>query len=102
MMLLYVPCGSAKEAKRIVTHLVKKRLAACGHVFPVASCYEWRGKLIDGSEVVALLKTSGKQAATAEKEIRKMHSYELPCILKIQAEANKEYESWVNRQTKQV
>jgi hypothetical protein len=28
-----------------------------------------------------------------------MHSYEIPCIIKIDAEANEEFERWINEST---
>ncbi|GAG37193.1 unnamed protein product, partial [marine sediment metagenome] len=35
-----------------------------------------------------------------KEEVKKLHSYDVPCILKIKAEANEEYNDWINKETK--
>ena len=100
MALLYVICRNKKEAKKISTHLLKKRLIACSNMFPVKSMYWWKGKVVNDSEYAVLAKTNSKNYKKAADEIKKVHSYQIPCILRIEAKANKEYEDWVNREVK--
>ncbi|MFH1359074.1 MAG: divalent cation tolerance protein CutA [archaeon] len=33
------------------------------------------------------------------KEIQKIHSYDIPCIIKINVEVNKEYDDWISDET---
>ena len=45
-----------------------------------------------------IAKTNNKNFKKLVDEVKKVHSYEIPCILKINATANKEYEKWANRE----
>ncbi|MBR9676481.1 divalent-cation tolerance protein CutA [Candidatus Woesearchaeota archaeon] len=57
--------------------------------------YEWENKAVEESEVVSLLKTSKDNWKNVKKEVRRLHSYETPCIIKLSVEANSDYEEWV-------
>lgn len=98
MIIVYVTCGSKEEAKKIADFAVKNKLAACANYFPINSVYKWKGKIENDKEFVLLLKTVDKNFGKLKSEIRKMHSYEIPCIMKIDADANKEYADWVKKQ----
>ena len=43
--------------------------------------------------------TAAKKTAEVEKEIKKLHSYDLPAIIKINAKSNNEFKDWIKRQT---
>jgi len=96
MIILYVTHKDEKNARKIINHLMKKKLIACANIFPIKSVYEWEGKIVDEGEIVTLLKTSNKLYSTVEKEIKKIHPYKIPCIIKIDAKANNDYEKWIN------
>ncbi len=98
MLIAYITNKNKAEAKKIAKHLLSKKLAACTNIFPVNSAYFWKGKLQDDKEFVLLCKTSESKFSQLEHEIKKIHSYEIPCILKIEVKANSEYENWVNTQ----
>ena len=98
MTLLYITCKDEKEAVNISKHLLEKRLIACSNMFPIKSMYWWQGKIENGSEVVIIAKTNNKNFAKAEREIKKLHSYKIPCILRIDAKANKEYADWAEQE----
>ena len=100
MALLYVICKDKKEAEKISSHLLKKRLIACSNMFPVQSIYRWNRKIVNSAEYAFLAKTNSKNFKKVAEEIKKIHSYDVPCILRIEAKANKEYEEWVNREVK--
>lgn len=51
----------------------------------------------DEQEYVIMAKTKEKNYEIIKEEVKKMHSYDVPCILKIDAEANEEYSKWVNK-----
>ncbi len=61
--------------------------------------YWWKGKIQDDKEVVVLAKTGEKNYEKVREEVKKIHSYDIPCILRIRAEANKEYNKWIERET---
>ncbi len=95
MIIIYTTCATRKEAERIASNLLKKKLAGCCNIFPVASSYLWKGKIEHAREYAIIIKTAEKNFAYAEKEIKKHHSYEIPCIegWKI-SHAEKNYARW--------
>lgn len=100
MVLVYLTCKDKKEAEKISLHLLKKRLIACANIFPIRSLYWWEGKIAKGMESAVIAKTVSKKFKKIIKEVRKIHSYEVPCILRIEADANDDYERWALNETK--
>jgi len=98
MILLYVTCKDKREAEKIAMHLVKKRLIACANIFPITSIYRWNYKIVNEVEYVIIAKTNNKNFRKVVAEVKKIHSYQIPCILRINAGANKEYEIWANKE----
>ena len=97
MILVYITCKDKKEAEKISMYLLKKGLIACANVFPIRSMYWWEGKIQNEKEVVILAKTLEKNYNKIKNEVSKLHSYTVPCILKIDTEANEDYDEWVNK-----
>ncbi|MEK6984058.1 MAG: divalent-cation tolerance protein CutA [Nanoarchaeota archaeon] len=98
MTLVYITCKDQKEAEKISLHLLKERLIACANIFPMKSMYWWNNKITNDNENVIIAKTNEKNFKKMVEEVKKLHSYEIPCILKINAAANKEYEDWANKE----
>ena len=98
MTLVYMTCKDENEAKKVSMHLLRKRLIACANIFPIKSIYWWKGKITKSSEHVMIAKTSNKNFKKLESEVKRIHSYEIPCILRIDAVANKEYEEWMKKE----
>lgn len=98
MALVYITCKDKKEAEKISLDLLKKRLIACANIFPIKSMYWWKGKIERSNEYVIIAKTNNKNFKKLEKEVKKVHSYEIQCILRINSTANKEYEEWLNKE----
>ena len=98
MTLVYVTCKDKEEAEKISLHLLRKKLIACANIFPIKSMYWWNGKIVDDNENVIIAKTNNKNFKKMVDEVKKIHSYEIPCILKINATANKEYEEWASKE----
>jgi periplasmic divalent cation tolerance protein len=93
-----VTCKSKVEARRIVTALVKKRLAACGNILeaPVNSIYQWKGKIERAKEYLVVLKSTRAVFAALEREVTRLHSYDVPEIIAIPAtDASRKYLKWV-------
>jgi periplasmic divalent cation tolerance protein len=99
-IIVYITYPNIEEANKIVSHLINKKLIACANIFPVKSSFIWKGKVDNSDEVVSVAKTRRENWEKVKAEVKKMHSYEIPCILKIEAEANNEFEEWVNKETK--
>ena len=98
MTLVYITCKDKKEAEKISMHLLRKRLIACANIFPIKSMYWWKGKIVNDKENVIIAKTNNKNFKKVESEVKKLHSYAVPCILRINATANKDYEQWANKE----
>ena len=100
MTLVYITCKDEKEAVKISKYLLQKRLIACSNIFPVRSMYFWNGKMQNHKEFSILAKTISKNYEKIKKEVSKIHSYDVPCILKIDAEANESYDEWVKKEVR--
>lgn len=100
MILIYVTHKNKKAAKKVVAHLLEKRLIACANIYPIDSIYRWEGKVVSDSEYVTLLKTQKKNWKKLKAEVKKIHPYDVPCIIKIKAEANKAYANWIINETR--
>lgn len=98
--MVYVTYPNIEEAKKIVNHLIEKRFIACANFFPVQSSFLWKGKVENSEEIVSICKTKKENWQKVKSEVKKIHSYETPCIIKLDAEANEDFASWVNDETK--
>ncbi len=99
IVLGYIPCKNEKQAKKIGKTLVEKRMIACANIIPViSSCYKWKGKVCEEKESLLLIKTVKAKKKILRDEIKRLHSYKLPCVAFISFdEINKEYEQWVKK-----
>ena len=100
MTLIYITCKDEDEAVKISKRLLNKKLIACSNIHPIRSMYWWDNKIQDEKEFVLIAKTKEKNYENIKEEVIKIHSYEVPCILKIDAEANESYNKWVNAEVK--
>jgi periplasmic divalent cation tolerance protein len=100
MTLVYITCKDENEAVKISKVLLKKRLIACSNMFPIRSMYWWDGKIQDDKEYLIVSKTQDKKIGNIRSEVKKVHSYDVPCIISISANANKEYEDWMAKEIK--
>jgi len=93
-------CASVKEANRIATELVEKKLAACVNlVSGVRSVYRWKNKIEKSQEVLLVIKTSRALFENVRSQIEKVHSYELPEVIALPVVDGAEpYLEWVDRE----
>ncbi|MFH0820093.1 MAG: divalent-cation tolerance protein CutA [bacterium] len=98
LILVYITNPSKAEAKKIAEYLLKKRLAACVNIFPIESMYRWQGKIVDEKEFVLIAKTKKENFNKVKKEVEKIHSYSIPCLIQIPAKANEKYFKWLKRE----
>jgi periplasmic divalent cation tolerance protein len=96
MIVVYVTCSDIEEGKKISKMLLKSRLIACANIMQASSVYRWKGKITDSEECILLLKTSEDKFDAIEAEIKKIHSYDVPCIVSFKIyRGNKDYLDWV-------
>ena len=86
-----------ESARKIGTHLVEQRLAACvNFISGVESVYRWQGQVESAQEVLALIKTNAATFPALEQELHSLHPYECPEIVAIQPDAVSErYAAWL-------
>jgi periplasmic divalent cation tolerance protein len=97
--IVFVTCGSVGEAKRIGKAVVEKKLAACANiVVGVESIYRWKGKVERAREVLVVIKTTAARLRELEREVKRLHSYEVPefIVLPIVA-GSQEYLEWIEK-----
>ena len=99
--IVYTTAGSEEEAENISKNLIEKNLAACINTFPIKSFYKWKGKTETDNEVAMIIKTRSELVKKIIKEIKKIHSYEIPAIFSISIEkGDKDFFNWINENLK--
>jgi len=100
MILIYTTCKNLEEAKKISKELLNKKLIACSNFFPMNSMYRWKGEINEDNEYILILKTMEEKFKEIKEEIKKLHSYECPCIIKLEADCNKEFLEFIKKEIK--
>jgi periplasmic divalent cation tolerance protein len=98
--MIYVTFPGKKAAKKIINELLDGGLIACANIFESESIYLWMNKKETSKEASAIIKTDKSKASEVEKKIRKLHPYDVPAIIRLNATANKEYEKWIAESVK--
>ncbi|QCT94066.1 divalent-cation tolerance protein CutA [Caminibacter mediatlanticus TB-2] len=98
-MLVMTTASNFEEAKKIAKYLVENHYAACVNIFPITSIYFWDNKLQEDNECMLFIKTA-REFEEIKNIIKKIHSYELPEIIKINIEGEEEYIEWIKRFSK--
>ena len=101
-IVIFVTASSWEEAEKIGKALVEKKLAACVNmVRDIRSIFFWKGKISDEKEVLLIAKAKRKNFEKIEKEVKKMHSYEVPEIIALPILiGSKDYLDWVDKESK--
>ena len=98
---IYTTFKDIEEAEKITLILLQKKLVACCNTFPVSSKYPWKGQIENSNEIACLMKAKTSNFKEIEQEVKKHHSYDVPCITRYNIEeGNKTYLDWVNEETK--
>jgi|APSaa5957512622_1039677.scaffolds.fasta_scaffold30600_4 periplasmic divalent cation tolerance protein len=98
-IIIYTTNPNQEEADKIANHLLKKRLIACVNHMPSKSSFWWKENIENQDEIISIFKTKSENWEEIKKEIKDLHKYETPCIIKINIEANKDYMNWINKET---
>ncbi len=96
--VVLVMCGTLTEGRRIARRVVSKRLAACVNIVlsPAESFYTWKGKLEKAREYLLVMKTTARCLSELEKEVKRLHSYDLPEFIALPIAAGSNgYLSWL-------
>ena len=101
--VVLVTCGTLTEGRRIALKVLKKRLVACVNIVlsPVVSFYIWKGKIERAREYLLVIKTTAKRLADLQREVERLHSYEVPEFLVLPVSSGSpHYLSWLTESTK--
>lgn len=99
--LIYTTHPDEKTARKISQVLTEEKWIACANLFPIQSAYWWQGRVEQEDEWVALLKTRTEYGSQIEERIQEIHPYEVPCIIRMEVQANAAYEQWIHNSTEQ-
>jgi len=96
LIAVFTTVGTLKEARKIASALVERKLVACAQISEIESFYSWKGAVQNDKEFRVLLKTSAVRYQVVEAAIRELHSYELPAIHALEiTHAYGPYAAWV-------
>lgn len=100
--LVYITAPDADVAQTIADYLVEHKLAACVGFLPgLKSTYRWEGKVEHTEECVMFLKTATDKVDILINAVKKMHPYEVPCILAMPVAAGfPAFIQWIQEETK--
>ncbi|MFP4275244.1 MAG: divalent-cation tolerance protein CutA [Paracoccaceae bacterium] len=101
MLAILTNCPDEESADEIAQALILARLAACANRYaPIRSLYHWNGEVASETEVPLLLKTRPDLGDALEAELRELHPYDTPPILRIPMEANADFLAWIAEETR--
>lgn len=96
LVLITVP--TEESAKKVASHLLEQKLAACVNIIPgLTSLFWWKGNINDDQEMLLIAKTH--QSLFAEKlipAVRQVHPYDVPEIIALPIlMGNTDYLKWI-------
>lgn len=92
---VYITNKSKELALSLADELLQERLIACANILPIEATYHWAGAIQQEQEWVALVKTTHANWEALKEKVKRIHPYEVPCIMKFDVEANEAYEHWI-------
>ena len=97
VLVILVTTANKEEAVRIGKEMVDAKLAACANIIlGVQSIYRWKGKVERAKEFLLIIKTTERRLKQLEREIARLHSYEVPEIIAVRAElVSESYFVWM-------
>ena len=95
--LVFTTVPDAETGRKIATHLVEYRLAACVNLLPgVESVYRWNDAVQRDDESLLIIKTTRDAYPELQETIVRLHPYELPEVVAVSAGAGlPAYLNWV-------
>jgi periplasmic divalent cation tolerance protein len=94
MISVHTTVPDEETAESMARELVEERVAACVNYHAVSSVYRWEGDVVEEGEYALEVKTALEYDEVRER-IEEKHPYDLPAILRVETEANDEYDEWV-------
>ncbi|HEY8162488.1 MAG TPA: divalent-cation tolerance protein CutA [Methylocystis sp.] len=99
--ILVTTIDSQEKARALARAALDEKLAACVQITPIASHYLWKGECCEEAEFRLEMKLSSDDYAALAALVRRLHSYETPEILRIDAsDADPAYAAWLRESTR--
>ncbi len=99
MIIVFLTCANEVEADKISNVLLEKNLIACVKKLPVSSKFWWEGKLDAADEVQIMLETIDVKFEEIQKEVSKLHSYDVPMLFSIEVlNTTEQVKSWLKKE----
>lgn len=97
-IVVFVTAGNKKEAQKIASGLIKKKLAACVNIAgKVDSVFFWEGKVQKSKESLLIIKSTKAKFPQLARMVKSLHSYDLPEIIALPVVAgDKPYLRWID------
>ncbi len=97
-IIIYSTFSEKAEAEDVSRALVEARLVACANILPVmSSVYLWEGEVQSSDEVAVIYKTTADMYGKVESEIKRLHSYDCPCVISWDIErGSSPFLEWLN------
>lgn len=101
-IVVFITAASYSEARRIADTLVAKRLIACANISKgIDSIFRWKANVDTAREVLLICKTKMSCFGRLKKQVKQIHSYEVPEIISLPIIAgNKDYLKWIEESVK--
>lgn len=96
----YTTVSEENSPEKLISHLLKLKLIACGVSWPANSQYNWEQKIASEGEHLILMKSSLELKDRLVSRIQDSHPYDVPCILIREVECNLAYHDWVEEQVR--
>lgn len=91
IIAIYVTHKDMNNAQKVTDHLFHLKLIACVNSFPIQSQYVTKVWLEVTDEIVTIYKTKAQNREKVKEAIKRVHPYQIPCIIKMSAEVNHGY-----------
>lgn len=100
-LLVYTTFPDVDTALSVGESLVREKLIACINVLPgMRSVYAWQGKIEQGQEAVAILKTRRGLQDDVGRTLKERHPYDTPSIFFIEpTDADIDTVTWLLAET---
>lgn len=101
---VWVNCPDWETAERIASDVVEARLAACANILsPIASIYQWKGKVERADELPLVLKTRADLFEAVAARVKALHPYETPSIVATELPlVEQSYAEWLAQETREA
>jgi periplasmic divalent cation tolerance protein len=95
----YIIASNKKEAEKIATKLLDKKLIACANVISnLNSYFVWKNKIKNSKEIIICGKTISKNQKEIVHAVKSLHSYSVPCVIFFDIKnGNKDFLKWIKQ-----